>query len=254
MSSASSFFCDCFQKCGPRARPSAQGPSRNCCSRFRPAEIKHAEENLPAIQQFLLTIQSAACFGGKREHVPARNSSVRRVSSGSRVYVSQPGPTARLDSVSVPFCRNSRRTQLPGQLRPQIRVGDSAQSSRNICVDWRERRTLRRKGRDRSRARRARTTRGVGISRGCRWEFGQALSDSRRTRGEKGRFGRSRRRNRRQGEPPRFTRSPRKVLRSAMVGGRRGGAGAYGSTPVGLQSRRSRNEGRPPPPWALLPC
>ena len=60
------FFRDCFQKWGPRARPSAQGPSRNYSSRFRPAEIKHAEDNLPAIQQFLLTIQSAACFGEKR--------------------------------------------------------------------------------------------------------------------------------------------------------------------------------------------
>ena len=74
------------------------------------------------------------------------------------------------------------------------------------------------------------------------------------TRGAKGRSGQSRRRNRRQGEPPRFSRSPRKVLCSAVAGGRRGGAGAYGSTPVGLQSRRSRNGGRPPPPWALLPC
>ena len=38
------------------------------------------------------------------------------------------------------------------------------------------------------------------------------------TRSAKGRFGGSRRRNRRQGEPPSFTRSPRKVLCSAVAG------------------------------------
>ena len=197
-------------------------------------------------------------FRGEESNVPARNSSVRRVSSGSRVYVSHPDPTARLDSVSVPFCRNSRRTQLPGQLRPQIRVGDSAQSSRNICVDWRERRTLRRKGRDRSRAHRARTTRGVGISRGCRWEFGQALSDSRRI----AESGKSQRGAQKAGSDGAGDETECKVNRRALRAplGRyyavrqRGGAGASGSTPVGQKTRRSRNGGPPPPPWALLPC
>ena len=42
------------------------------------------------------------------------------------------------------------------------------------------------------------------------------------TRGAKGRFGRSRRRNRVQSQPPSFTRPPRKVLCSAAAGGRRG--------------------------------
>ena len=157
-------FCDCFQKWGPRARPSAQGPSRNCSSRFRPAEIKHAEDNLPAIQQFLLTIQSAACFGEKR--VTFRRGILRCATSQAVHACTYHIRTRRRGSTlsASRFVGIHAVLSCPASCVFQTRAGDSVQSPRRSSADWRERRALRRKGRDRSRAHRARTAPGVGLS------------------------------------------------------------------------------------------